>query len=1017
MPANFPTAEQKRYYGRYTEDLTPEQLARYFHLTDTDRHLIDNRTKEYTQLGLAVQMGTVRFLGLFLADSQWHGVPQLVVRYVATQLSLSPTLWQQYINGRRPTLSAHQSLIRQQYSYRDFTNPTAQFATLRWLFTRVWLHEEPPSRLFDLLVVHLKARKVLLPGITTLEEFINHVRDQVSQRIWARLERQLTDAQRKQLQALVAGGTKEQTPLDRLRHGPATISPNELKIALARIKELRKLGVSDLHVSWLTPDRLKKLARHAGLSKAYTINRLVEPRKSATLAAFAYVYESQAIDDALDLFDALVQTRLTRAGHQGEKKRLRTLRDLDGAARRLGEAGKVLLSLNPHAPVDLDEILFNVISREQLATAVTQVDTLTRPPDDSYYEQLLTHYNQFRRFMPSFWDTLEFEGLESEADLLKAMVFLKGLASLDLTSLKKPAKQQRVDEAPQDVITAVWKPYVLEKEGHIHLRYYTFCVLLQLRDALRRRSIFVKDSERWGDIRDKLLSEAAWRKMKTQVCRSLGQPATPEPALEALEEQLDAAYQQVADNLPKNTKARLETVADKTRFILKPLEAVAEPASLLALRAAVHALLPRVNIAEIIQEVATWTGCLDDFTHLSEGPIRAKDLPLSLCAVLLSEATNLGLSPFVDPHVLGLTHGRLTWVRHHYLRTETIVKANARLVAMQDTIPLAHAWGGGEVAVADGLRFVVPVRSAHAGASSRYFGRQRGITWYHWMINQHMDIHGIAIAGTLKDAPYVLDGLLEQETHQRPTELITDTGGYSDIVFGLFRLLGYRFSPRLADLGDARFWRMNRKTDYGILNDLAKHQTTNDLMVDNWDDMLRAAGSLQMGTVKASELIKALHRAAPRGLPTSMLGRAIGELGRIEKTLFLLSWVDDIAYRRRVLTQLNRIEERHSLAGILRFGRRGKLYEQYREGQEDELNALGLVLNMVVLWTTRYLDAAVNYLKQTGFDVREEDVERLSPLVSHHINFVGKYHFTLPEEVMQGELRPFHNPDDPDNII
>lgn len=124
-----------------------------------------------------------------------------------------------------------------------------------------------------------------------------------------------------------------------------------------------------------------------------------------------------------------------------------------------------------------------------------------------------------------------------------------------------------------------------------------------------------------------------------------------------------------------------------------------------------------------------------------------------------------------------------------------------------------------------------------------------------------------------------------------------------------------------------------------------------------------------------------------------------------------------IAYRRRVLTQLNRIEDRHSLAGMLRFGRKGKLYEQYQEGQEDELNALGLVLNMVVLWTTRYMDAAVNYLKKTGFEVREEDVERLSPLVNHHINFVGKYHFTLPEKVMRGELRPFHNPDDLDNII
>ena len=81
------------------------------------------------------------------------------------------------------------------------------------------------------------------------------------------------------------------------------------------------------------------------------------------------------------------------------------------------------------------------------------------------------------------------------------------------------------------------------------------------------------------------------------------------------------------------------------------------------------------------------------------------------------------------------------------------------------------------------------------------------------------------------------------------------------------------------------------------------------------------------------------------------------------------------------------------------------------------MNALGLVLNMVVLWNTRYLNAALNYLRQTGFAVREEDIERLSPLVSHHINFVGKYHFSLPDEVKRGELRPFHNPNDVVNLV
>lgn len=205
MPANFPTAEQKRYYGRYADTPTPDQLGQYFHLSDTDLLLIYGRTKEHTQLGIAVQIGTVRFLGLFLPDSQWHTVPLPVVQYAAAQLGIAPDLWLEYVNGRRATIGEHQALIRQRYGYRDFTDESALFSTIRWLYARAWLHDEPPSRLFDLLVLWLKQRKILLPGITTLEELINHIRDQAARRAWARLDKQLTETQRQTLQTLVMG--------------------------------------------------------------------------------------------------------------------------------------------------------------------------------------------------------------------------------------------------------------------------------------------------------------------------------------------------------------------------------------------------------------------------------------------------------------------------------------------------------------------------------------------------------------------------------------------------------------------------------------------------------------------------------------------------------------------------------------------------------------------------------------------------------------------------------------------
>lgn len=218
---------------------------------------------------------------------------------------------------------------------------------------------------------------------------------------------------------------------------------------------------------------------------------------------------------------------------------------------------------------------------------------------------------------------------------------------------------------------------------------------------------------------------------------------------------------------------------------------------------------------------------------------------------------------------------------------------------------------------------------------------------------------------------FILDGLLEQQTVLDPKEVMADTASYADWVFGLFFLLGYQFSPRLADLGKARFWRIDPRADYGALNGLARHRINTDLIAANWEDLLRVTGSLATGKVKASDFLRTL-RGSSR---SATLAGALAELGRIPKSLYLLEFIDSRAYRRHILVQLNRQEARHRLARRLFHGHRGQLRQGYREGQEDQLGALGLVLNILVLWTTRYLEAALERLDRSGHTVEAKDVE------------------------------------------
>jgi len=248
--------------------------------------------------------------------------------------------------------------------------------------------------------------------------------------------------------------------------------------------------------------------------------------------------------------------------------------------------------------------------------------------------------------------------------------------------------------------------------------------------------------------------------------------------------------------------------------------------------------------------------------------------------------------------------------------------------------------------------------------------------------------------------------VLEQPTELNPIEIMTDTGAYTDVVFGLFWLLGYRFSPRIADIGGARYWRMDPSADYGCLNGIARHRINTKLIAEHWDDLLRLAGSLKLGVVQATSVMRTLQI----GDRPTKLAQAVAELGRIDKTIHALTYIDDEAKRRRILNQLNKGEDRHKLARAVFHGKQGELRQRYREGQEDQLGALGLVVNMIVLWNTLYINAALEQLAREGHHVKSEDVARLSPLVFEHINLLGRYAFSVPEAVTRGELRPLRNP-------
>jgi TnpA family transposase len=411
-----------------------------------------------------------------------------------------------------------------------------------------------------------------------------------------------------------------------------------------------------------------------------------------------------------------------------------------------------------------------------------------------------------------------------------------------------------------------------------------------------------------------------------------------------------------------------------------------------------------VELSELLIEVDGWTRFSDDFEHAGGTEPRGRELRTHLYASVLAQACNFG--PVRMAQISDLTYQKLAWCTNWYIRDETLKAATTRLVNFQYRQPLSRFWGTGTLSSSDGQRFPVSGKVRMATALPRYFGYGKGVTFYTWTSDQFSQYGTKVIPTTVRDATYVLDEILDNETELPILEHTTDTAGYTEIVFALFDLLGLQFSPRIRDLGDQRLFRLDRQKRHPHLAPLLRGRINRDRILRNWDDLLRVAGSLKRGWVTASLLIGKLQ-SYPR---KNRLTRALQEYGRLVKTVFILRFLESEDYRRRILGQLNKGEALHGLREFLLFANKGTLRKKQEEELRNQAGCLNLVTNAVVTWNTVYMAAVIERLRAEGKIVSEEDIARLSPARYEHINPYGKHRFEVEEGLSRTRLRPLRLP-------
>ena len=905
MPIEFLTAAERERLNRFPEPIPDEDLRVFFTLSDRDTQEVRKQRGAPNQLGFALQLCALRYLGF--APDDLGVTPEGAVTFVAQQLGVSPTTIAVY-GGRLHTRTTH---FQQAQAYLGFrlALPLDMAALTAWLVDRALEHDKP-TLLFQLACDKLRRDQIVRPGITRLERLVATAREQTHAETFRRLTPLLTTAQQTWLDSLlVLEPSLGRTRLAWLRQEAVSHAASQILMTLERICFLRDAGVPRWTLTDLTPNRVKWLAQVGWRATPQQFQRMPPVRRYPMLLAVLHQALHHHTDIVVELADQCLWASYSDARQELEEFRKTSARATNDTLVLFQALGTVLLD----TAIDdaaVRAISFARVPEATLRAAVEETVGLIRPRPDAAIDFFGKRYSYFRQFVPPWLQTLTFHAQDPAEPVLRAVDTIR---ALDAAPTPRPIPK----EAPLTIITDPWRPYIREAGGALSRRYYELCTLWQLRSALRAGDIWVAHSRRYADPATYLIPPPAWPHRRAEVIRQTGTPGDAEPRLQEREVELEHWLAQVHRLLArKDSGLRVE---DK-RLVLTPFDAEPRPTSAAALAEQITARLPRVDLSDLLIEVDTWTHFSTHLVHAANSEPRQPALLPYLYAGLVAQACNFGLDQMA--HSTELAYDRLAWCTTWYLREETLKPAFSALVNYHHKLPLSQAWGSGMLSSSDGQRFPVSGKNRLARPLPRDFAYATGVTFYSWSSDQLSQYGTKTIPATVRDAPYVLDELCNNETELPIVEHTTDTHGYTEIIFALFDLVGFRFTPRLRDLGRQRLYTSGAldMQRYPRLQPYIRRRIRRPRILDWWEEMLRVAGSIRLGWVTASLFVQKLH-AYPR---KSALARALQEYGRLIKTLHILRWYCQPDDRRRITRQLNKGEALHDLRAFLMVANKGQ---------------------------------------------------------------------------------------------
>ncbi|WP_394189582.1 Tn3 family transposase [Paenisporosarcina quisquiliarum] len=980
--------------ARGRELLTPEQrqalmqipgdewvLGTYYTFTKRDLEIINKRRREENRLGFAVQLAVLRHPGW--PYTHIKNIPDSVIHYISKQIGATPSSLRLYPQ-RENTLWDHLKEIRSEYDFVTFTLKEYRM-TFKHLH-QLALENGDAIHLLHECIDFLRKNKIILPAITTLERMVWEARAMAEKKLFNTVSKSLTNEQKEKIEEIITSqhpSESNKTILGWLKEPPGHPSPETFLKLIERLEYIRGMELETVQISHLHRNRLLQLSRLGSRYEPYAFRDFQENKRYSILTVYLLHLTQELTDKAFEIHDRQILSLLSKGRKAQEEIQKQNGKKLNEKVIHFTNIGQALIKAKEEK-LDVFEVLESVIEWNSFVSSVEEAQELARPADYDYLDLLQKRFYSLRKYTPTLLRVLEFHSTKANEPLLQAVEIIRGM--------NESGKRKVPDDSPVDFISKRWKKHLYEDDGTINRHYYEMAILTELREHVRAGDVSIVGSKQYRDFEEYLFSEDTWNQTKgnTRLSVSLSFEDYMTERTSSLNERL----KWLSSNSNKLDGVSLE----KGKLSISRLEKdVPEEAKKFS--ASLYQMLPRIKLTDLLMDVAYLTGFHEQFTHASNNRKPDKEETIIITAALLGMGMNIGLSKMAEA-TPGLTYKHLANVSQWRMYEDAMNKAQAVLVNFHHKLQLPFYWGDGTTSSSDGMRMQLGVSSLHADANPHY-GTGKGATIYRFTSDQFSSYYTKIIHTNSRDAIHVLDGLLHHETDLNIEEHYTDTAGYTDQIFGLTHLLGFKFAPRIRDLSDSKLFTIDKASEYPKLEAILRGQINIKVIKENYEDVLRLAHSIREGTVSASLIMGKLGSYSRQ----NSLATALREMGRIEKTIFILNYISDESLRRKIQKGLNKGEAMNGLARAIFFGKQGELRERTIQQQLQRASALNIIINTISIWNTLHLTKAVEYQKQTG-SFNEDLLHHMSPLGWEHINLLGEYHFNSDKVVSLDSLRP-----------